>query len=634
MFKVKFADIGEGLTEGLVTEVIVKVGDSVKMGDPLFNVETDKVTSDIFAPVDGIISKILIEPNQEIKVGDIVVEIDDGKDSPEAAAPKADASNAEPVEENASVVGATPVSNELIPPRNATARRVPPRPDNVPQKVMRVLKEFSPLGVVHGNNETPPNAPKFSPKDPTKHYDVIIVGAGVGGYVCAIKCSQLGLKTLAIEKNKYGGVCLNIGCIPTKSLLKSADLYEQITRHASNYGIKVDLKGVKADWKAIQDRKNGIVDKLTTGVKGLLRKNKVDTVEGEAIAIDKNNIKVGEVVYTTDNLIIATGSVPNTLNIPGAKEAAEKNWLIDSTGALALSEIPKELIVIGGGVIGIEFACVYKRLGSKVTILQFLPKILEMLDDDVSKEMTKILLERGNLEIITGANTKEFKDGSVVYEKDGKLHTIKADYCLQSVGRKVVTSGFDNLGLEKNDKGHININEYCETNIDGVYAIGDVTGKIMLAHVASHEGLVAANRIARKLGNDKAEDIIMNFDRVPSCIYTHPEVASVGFTEEQVKSKNIKYQAYKFPFAAIGKALADGNTDGFVKIICEPEHKQVLGAHIICNTATDMISEITTLMECEGTITELSRAIHPHPTLSEAIGEAAEALEFGKPINF
>jgi len=247
MFKVKFADIGEGLTEGLVTEVIVKVGDSVKMGDPLFNVETDKVTSDIFAPVDGIISKILIEPNQEIKVGDIVVEIDDGKDSPEAAAPKTDASNAKPVEENASVVGATPVSNELIPPRNATARRVPPRPDNVPQKVMRVLKEFSPLGVVHGNNETPPNAPKFSPKDPTKHYDVIIVGAGVGGYVCAIKCSQLGLKTLVIEKNKYGGVCLNIGCIPTKSLLKSADLYEQITRHASNYGIKVDLKGVKAD---------------------------------------------------------------------------------------------------------------------------------------------------------------------------------------------------------------------------------------------------------------------------------------------------------------------------------------------------------------------------------------------------
>ncbi|AHI53329.1 dihydrolipoyl dehydrogenase [Spiroplasma culicicola] len=626
MFKVKFADIGEGLTEGTVTEIIAKVGDTVKMGDPLFNVETDKVTSDIYAPVDGTVAKILITSGQEIKVGEVVVEIDDGKgDAPSEA-------KAEPVEENASVVGATPVSNDLL--KRGRTRAVPPKKTSTFDQVSAAISNPNPAGITRGNGSALKPAPKFTPKNPENHYEVIMIGAGVGGYVGAIKCAQLGLKTMIVEKANYGGVCLNIGCIPTKTLLKSADLYEQITKHADKYGIKVDQAGVKADWKAIQARKEDVVNKLTTGVKGLMKKNKITTVEGEAKAIDKNTIEVNGVQYTCDNLIIATGSVPNHMTLPGAKEAIESGWLIDSTGALALPKIPKSLVIIGGGVIGVEFACVYKRLGTKVTILQFLPTILEMLDSDISKEMTKELLNRGNLEIITEASTKEFKDGTVIYEKDGKTHTIKADYCLQSVGRKTVTTGFENIGVNFNERGHINVNEYCETNIDGVYAIGDVTGKMMLAHVASHQGIITANRIARRAGKEHAEDMVMNFDRVPSCIYTHPEVASVGKTEDQLKAEGVEYKAYKFPFAAIGKALADGNTVGFVKLICEPKYKQVLGAHIISNTATDMISEITTVMESEATISEIARAIHPHPTLSEAIGEAAEALESGKPINF
>ncbi|WP_422397893.1 dihydrolipoyl dehydrogenase [Spiroplasma endosymbiont of Atherix ibis] len=489
-------------------------------------------------------------------------------------------------------------------------------------------------GFVQGKGGPLKPAQKFTPEKQENHFDVIVVGAGVGGYVSAIKCAQLGLKTMIVEKANYGGVCLNIGCIPTKTLLKSAYLYEQITKRADKYGIKVDISGVKADWKAIQARKDDVVGKLTTGVKGLLKKNKVTSVEGMAKALDKNTVEVNKKKYTCDNMIIATGSVPNHFNLPGTKEAMESGFLIDSTGALSLPKIPKELVIIGGGVIGIEFACVYKRLGTKVTVLQFLPTILEMLDSDVSKEMTKELISRGNLEIIYGVNTKSFGKKEVVYEKDGKEYKIKADYCLQSVGRKVVTEGFTEINLEMNERGHINVNEYCETNIDGVYSIGDVTGKMMLAHVASHQGIIAANRIARRLGNEHAEDIHMNFDRVPSCIYTYPEVASVGKTEDELKKTGTEYQVYKFPFAAIGKALADGNTWGFVKLICEPKFKQVLGCHIISNTATDMISEITTAMESEATITEIARSIHPHPSLSEAIGEAAEALESGKPINF
>ncbi|AGR42493.1 dihydrolipoyl dehydrogenase [Spiroplasma diminutum] len=630
MFKVKFADIGEGLTEGTVTEVLVKIGDEVKMGDALFNVETDKVTSDIYAPVDGKIAKILISANQEINVGDVVIEIDDGKgDAPQEE--KTEIKAEEPAEENASVVGATPVSNALL--SRGRTREVPPK-KSAAETIMNAVNNVNMPGLVPGKGGDLKPAPKFIAKDPENHFEVIVIGAGVGGYVSAIKCAQLGLKTMIAEKGNYGGVCLNIGCIPTKTLLKSAYLYEQITKRADKYGIQVDVTGVKADWKAIQARKDDVVGKLTTGVKGLLKKNKVTSVEGFAKAIDKNTVEVNGKQYTCDNLIIATGSVPNHFNLPGAKEAIESGWLIDSTGALSLPKIPKELVIIGGGVIGIEFACVYKRLGTKVTVLQFLPTILEMLDSDVSKEMTKELISRGNLEIIYGVSTKSFGKNEVIYEKDGKEYKIKADYCLQSVGRKVVTEGFENINLEMNERGHINVNEYCETNIDGVYSIGDVTGKMMLAHVASHQGIIAANRIAKRLGNDHAEDMTMNFDRVPSCIYTYPEVAAVGKTEDELKKAGTEYKVYKFPFAAIGKALADGNTGGFVKLICEPKYKQVLGCHIISNTATDMISEITTVMESEATISEIARAIHPHPSLSEAIGEAAEALESGKPINF
>ncbi|AGY41112.1 Dihydrolipoamide dehydrogenase of pyruvate dehydrogenase complex [Mesoplasma florum W37] len=601
MFKVKFADIGEGLTEGKVAEVLVKLGQEIKEGDALFFVETDKVNSEIPAPVGGKIAKVLISEGQEIKVGDVVIEIDDGSATVEAA-PAAE-------EENASVVGSTPVSNDLIPSRG-------------PAPTQNVAAQPTPA----------PVATKHT--DIEESFDVIVVGAGIGGYVSAIKTAQLGLKTLIIEKQYYGGVCLNVGCIPTKSLLRTAKVFEDIVHKAANLGIDMKTKDEPSiNWNKALERKDGVVNKLTGGVKVLLTKNGVKQIIGEASALDKNTISVNGKKYHCDNLIIASGSVPNELPLPGFAEGRESGFLIDSTKILSLPKIPKTLTVIGGGVIGIEFGCLFAALGTKVTVIEGAPKILPMLDQDVTALMTKTLKEKYKIEIFTNAKVKEVKGKSVVFEIDGKEQTVKSDYCLESIGRKTVTKGFDGIGLELSERKSIIANDYGETNLEGVYAIGDVTSKIMLAHVASHAGIVTANRIALKANKPDAHDIKIDYSKIPSCIYSHPEIAMIGKTEQQLKEEGVEYKTFKFPFAAIGKALADDDTTGFVKIICEPKYKTLLGAHIIGNRATDMISEFTTLIECEGTITELARAIHPHPTMSEAIGEAAEALESGKSLN-
>ena len=591
MFEIKFADIGEGLTEGIVQEVYVKIGAIVKTGDVLFNVETDKITSDISTPIDGKISKILISQGQEIKVGQVVIEIDDEKEN---------------AEENASVVGSTPVSNQLL-------QRTRP---NITISNLTINSQSNTQDQTTDLN----------------YFDVIIIGAGIGGYVCAIKCSQLGLKTLIIEKNEYGGVCLNVGCIPTKALLKSTDFFDQINKSAEELGINV--KDTNFDWDKIQKRKQNIVNKLSNGVEGLLKKYKIQTIKGEAKIIASNLVKINKTEYKCNNLVIATGSSPNSLNVQGSAEAIKDNFLINSTDILSLKKVPKDLIIIGGGVIGIEFAYVYKRLGTKVTILQALPTILEMFDEDIIKFMNKELKATKNFDIITEVEIVEFKNNQVTYKKNNKLYSISADYCLQSVGRKVNTDDFKILNIELLNNSFIKINKYCETNIVNVYAIGDVTGKMMLAHVASKHGVIVANRIAKKMNLNKAQDIKIDYNKVPSCIYTNPEVAFIGKSEKQLKKEGIEYKTYRFPLAVVGKALADGKTSGFIKIICELKYNQILGAHIIASTATEMISEIAAIMECEGTISELSKVIHPHPSLSEAIGEAAEALESGLPINF
>ncbi|WP_338971712.1 dihydrolipoyl dehydrogenase [Spiroplasma endosymbiont of Panorpa germanica] len=458
-----------------------------------------------------------------------------------------------------------------------------------------------------------------------REYDLAIIGAGPGGYVAAIKAAQHGLKTLIIEKEYYGGVCLNVGCIPTKALLKSTSVYNTM-KNAEKYGIKVDADSIKPDWSAMLKRKEAVIKQLVSGVEALIKKNKVDRLDGLAEIIDNNSLTVNNEVVKFKNLIIATGSSANELTLPGFDEAKKKGTLITSTEALSLKEIPKKIVIIGGGVIGIEFSSLFRRLGTQVTILQGLDTILEILDRDISKEMTRKLLTRPNVKIETNAQIIKIEGKKIFFKnKEGVETSVEFDYVLQSVGRKPVLPKFGKAAINLNPRGGIEINDYCQTSVPNIYAIGDVTSKIMLAHVASNQAEVAIENIVGKPTK-------MNYNFMPSCIYTSPEVAAVGLTEEQVKKDNIPYKAFKFPLIANGKSIADGNTDGFVKVIIDPKYGQILGAHIIASTATDMISEITTLMVAEGTIAELAKSVHPHPTVSEAIMEVAIALQ-DKPLH-
>ena len=461
-----------------------------------------------------------------------------------------------------------------------------------------------------------------------KKYDVIIVGAGIGGYMTAIKSAQSGFKTLIVEKEYFGGVCLNVGCIPTKALLKSSKTFDMF-KHASDMGIDLaDPNSIKPNWSMMQKRKNQVISKLVNGVQYLLKKNKVDVIKGEAIPVDKNTIKVKNEVYSTNNLIIATGSLPRHLPLPGFETHRKSGFLLDSTTALSLKSIPKHLIIIGGGVIGIEFAFMFSELGSQVTIVEGLPFILNPLDLDVRKEIAKVLQHK-KIKVFTKASVKEIKNNQIIFlDENNKSQTIKGDFCLESVGRVPYVSGFDRVGIKLNKQHQIITDEYFKTNIDNVFAIGDVNGKSMLAHSASAQGLMVIYNL--KNPNKK---YTINSNRIPNCIYSHPSVGSVGITEQDAIEKKLEYTKFVFPMTAIGKAIADGDTKGFVKILITKKYKEIIGAHIVCETATDMISEITAVMECEGTIDEVALTIHPHPTLSEAVGETAHALKDNKPIS-
>lgn len=366
----------------------------------------------------------------------------------------------------------------------------------------------------------------------------------------------------------------------------------------------------------MQTRKAGVVTKLNNAVAYLMKTNKVDIIDGEAQAKDNATIVVNGEEIGFKSLIIATGSEPRHLPLEGFDEAFEKGFLIDSTGALSLPSIPKDFVVIGGGVIGMEFACMYNELGANVTILQGLPTILEMMDADVAKEMTKIFKAKG-IKVLPNSKLVKIKGQEIFFEDaKGKMNSIKADYCLESVGRVPTATGFENLHLTRGRGGCIETDEFLRTNIPNIYAIGDVNGKAMLAHVASKEGLIAVNHILG--GTEK-----MIYTEVPNAMYTHPEVACVGLSEQQAKEQKLDYVKATFPLRASGKALADGSTDGFVKIIAGKKYRDIIGVHIIASTATDMIGEVTTAMASEATTAEIAKAIHPHPTISESLYEAA-----------
>lgn len=460
-------------------------------------------------------------------------------------------------------------------------------------------------------------------------YDIIVLGSGPGGYVAAIRASQLGLKTAVVEKEALGGICLNWGCIPTKALLKSANVKEYMD-HASDYGLSVD--NVKVDFDAVVKRSRGVAEGMSKGVQFLMRKNKIDVISGFGKLLAPGKLEVTDAegkksTLSAKNIIIATGA--RSRNIPAIPQDGKK--IIGYREAMTLPTQPKSMVVVGSGAIGCEFAYFYNSLGTKVTIIEFLPNILPLEDEEVSKQLEKSFKKSG-IEILTGTSVEQAtatKNGCEVKVKNAKGETqvIECDIVLSAIG---VQTNIENIGLEtlgvKVDKGRIITNEFYQTNIPGVYAIGDVTTGPALAHVASHEGIVCVEKIAGK------NPTPVDYGNVPSCTYCYPEVASVGMTEKAAKEAGYEIKVGKFPFSASGKASAAGAKDGFVKVIFDAKYGEWLGCHMIGAGVTEMIAEAVVARKLETTGHEIISAMHPHPTMSEAIMEAAAAA-YGEVIH-
>jgi len=449
-------------------------------------------------------------------------------------------------------------------------------------------------------------------------FDICVIGAGPGGYVAAIRAAQNGAKVAIIEKEYLGGTCLNWGCIPTKTLIASAEVLHK-AKTASDFGIKID-GNVSPDWPAMLGRKTSVVEKLRGGIGMLLKNAGVTAFTGSASFADRKTINVAgtdgrKEKVSADKFIIASGSEPA---MPGFIPKSKR--IITSTEILSINEIPKSLLVLGGGVIGCEFACLFAELGTKVTVVEMMPNILPLQDKELSRILSREMKDRG-IEIFVGSPMEKIEaDGKSVNGVVGK-EKISADYMLVSIGRIPVTKSLNlaAAGIAANEKGWIPVDTKCRTSVPGIYAIGDVTGRVQLAHFASAMGLCAAD-------NATGKDCEFREDLVPGCIFTSPEIGTVGLSEEQCKEKNIAYNVGKFPFAALGKAMAINETSGFCKIIADSATDQVIGVHIAGPHATDLISEAVTAMNLEVTAKALGKAIHAHPTLGEAMMEAAHAV--------
>lgn len=456
------------------------------------------------------------------------------------------------------------------------------------------------------------------------NYDVIVIGGGPGGYVAAIKAAQLGGKVALVEKEKHlGGVCLNWGCIPTKALLKGARVYQEILKSAT-FGIEgINTETIKINWPNMVKRKDQVVKRLVGGVAGLMKKNGIQVIQGFAQVLDPHRVQVGDQILTGKKLILATGSHPAFPEIPGLKEAFEAGIVYTSKELMAAPQLPQSLIILGGGVIGIEFATLMSTLGVEVTVLEGLDRILASVDGEMAEALKGHLMEAG-VKIVTGAKIMEIRQHQVRVEVQGEIKTYEGENILLSLGTRPNLKGLEALNLAGDHRG-ITTNERMETSVPGVYAIGDLNGKYMLAHVASAEGIVAATNAMG--GKDQ-----MNYRVIPACIYSFPELASVGLTEAEAKAQGYEVLVSRFPLSANGKALAEGESTGFVKVVAEKQYGEILGTHIMAVHATDMIAEAVVAMELEGTAEDVAKAIHPHPSLTEIVMEASHGI-LGKPIH-
>ena len=564
--------LGLTMTEGTIEEWKIKEGQPVKKGDVLFTVATDKLTNDVEADADGVLLKVLLPEGETGACKSVIAYIGaEGETVPDIA------SAVEP----ASTVATAPVAAAV---------------------------------------------PAAAPPAVAGPKTVLVVGGGPGGYVAAIRAAQLGAKVTVIEKEHLGGTCLNVGCIPTKCLLHSAELVEDIKNQGKEIGVEVE--GVKVNFPQVIKHKNDISKKLTSGIAGLFKMNKVKKIDGEASFVAPGKLSVKKADGTTeemtaDAIIVATGSVNSQPPIPGLKENPN---CIDSTGALSLEALPKSMVVIGGGVIGLELACAYASFGTKITVVEAMDHMLPMLDGDLTKIGVEHMKKMGmefNLECpVQSVEPSPVGAKIVCKNKAGETVSFEAEKVLVAIGRRANTASLNlEAGKLDNDRGRIIVNAKMETSVPGVYAIGDcVFGHAQLAHTASAMGEVAAENI---MGIPAIYDEKTN----PTCVYIEPEAASVGLTEEQCKAQGIEYKVGKFPMSANGKALIINGGEGLVKIIADAKYGEVLGMHIIGPRATDLIAEGALAIRLEATVDELISTIHSHPTVTETMREAALNLE-------
>lgn len=566
--------LGFNMDVGTLVKWYKGEGDAVSKGEPLFAIETDKTTIDVEATESGTVKALFAKEGDAIPV-------------------------------------TLPIAVIADPNEDASA------------DIAACLKQL-------GRSETAPAASQPDPAaaegpEPAKgayDYDVVVIGGGPGGYVAAIKAAQLGKRTCIVEKDSFGGTCLNRGCIPTKTFIRSAEVLHEVKESAQFGVVSVDVSAAALDMGKVQQRKRSVVSGLVGGVEGLLRGNGVTALKGEAAITDCHTAVVGGKSVSAENLILATGSASKTLPIP----VSNKMKVLTSTEALELTELPDRMVIIGGGVIGIEFASFFSAVGVHITVLEFMSEILPMVDEEIAQMATKAFHKKG-VDVITGAKVSEIRDSEVVYEKDGQKFTVACDQVLMAVGRSPELCGIDcaKLGI-KTERGAIVTDEKLRTSVPNIYAVGDVNGRSMLAHTASMEGVIAAEVICGR-------DVHMEYSAIPSCIYIEPEIASVGLTEAQARKKYGDVKVGKFPMMANGKAKVHGAPEGMIKIIVEPKYNGIVGAHLYCIHATDMIEELVVAMQLEGVADELVYAVHPHPTISEAVSEALHAA-VDKAIHF
>lgn len=581
--------LGFNMDEGKLVQWYKKEGDRIGKGEALFSIETDKTSIDIEATGDGVVRKLFVKEGEAVPVTLPIAIIGDMGEDIDAL-----------VRDSLGKLGKEESASEsvqaVIAPAAVSAPASAPAAASAPAQA---------AASVAG----------------AKDFDVIVIGGGPGGYVAAIKAAQLGKRTAVIEKDQFGGVCMNRGCIPTKTLLRSAESLKEI-KESDKFGVVgLDLTNLKLDMSKVQKRKSGIVGQLVGGINGLFRKNGVTPISGEGMIKDKNTVSVGGKEYTAEYLIIATGSGIKSLPVP-IDSGME---VLTSNEALDLAEIPADITIIGGGVIGVEFAYFFASIGTKVTVVEFLDRILPMVDEEITKQVTSMLEQMG-VKVYTSARVTEISKAAVIFEKDGKVEQTAASKVLMAVGRGPDLGGIDceRLGI-RTASGAIVTDSAMRTSVENIYAVGDVNGKAMLAHTASAEGIIAAENIC---GHHK----VMEYDRIPSAIYIQPEVACIGLTEAQAREKYGNVTIGRFPLVGNGKAKVAGDDRGMIKVITEPRYQEIVGVHIFGLHATDLIAEAAVAMNLEATAEEVAMSIHPHPTISEIYHEAFHAV-IGKAIH-